>query len=428
MATAVLFLVAFFLLAIGVPVGISLGFGMVAVALGFHTTNLTFLAQSMYSGFESLPLTAIPAFMLAGAVMETGGLSKRLVNVANKLVGNTTGGLGTVTVIACMFFGAISGSGPATVAAIGTIMIPYMVKAGYDRTYATGLSAVAGGLGIIVPPSIPLVIYGVATNTSIGDLFLAGIGPAFVVGGLLIVTNFFLSRKAGYLGDGSSFSTKELFKALWDAKWALLMPLIILGGIYGGIFTPTEAAVVSIFYGILVGIYGYKELTWPRVWKMLVDNTSFVGGIMLTFAPAAALGAVLALLKVPRDLTNLLFSISSNKIVVLLVVNVFLVFVGMLVDTTSANIIFSPILLAALKPYGVDPIHFGLMMTINLAIGFVTPPVAGNLFVASGMTGIPMGAIAKKAMPFIIAMFLALMIVTYLPITSLGLLQLLGRY
>jgi C4-dicarboxylate transporter DctM subunit len=427
MAPLVLAVVAAGLLFIGVPVGISLGLGMMAVALGFHTTNLTFLAQSMYSGFESLPLTAIPCFMLAGAVMETGGLSKRLVNVADKMLGNTTGGLGTVTVVACLFFGAISGSGPATVAAIGGIMIPYMVKAGYDKTYATGLAAVAGGLGVIMPPSIPMVVYGVATNTSIGDLFLAGIVPAFIVAAFLIVPNVFLSKKAGYKGNGIKFSWKELFKATWDAKWALLMPLIILGGIYGGIFTPTEAAVIATFYGIIVGIFVYKELSWKALWKMLVNNTSFVGGIMLTFAPAAAMGAVLSLLQVPQGITAFLFGISSNKIVVLLIVNVFLIFVGMVMDTTSANIIFSPILLMALKPYGINPVHFGLIMTINLAIGFVTPPVAGNLFVASGMTGIPLDKIVRKAFPFIVAMFLALMIITYVPDTSIGLLKLLGR-
>lgn len=427
MATAVLFISAALLLAIGVPVGISLGLAMMAIALGFDTTNIGFLAQAMYSGFESLPLTAIPCFMLAGAVMETGGLSKRLVNVAEKMVGHTTGGLGTATVIACLFFGAISGSGPATVAAMGGIMIPYMVKAGYDRTYATGLSAVAGGLGIIMPPSIPLVIYGVATTTSIGDLFLAGIGPAFIVGGILCAVNIYLSNKAGYFGNGEKFSFRALGRSLWDAKWALLMPGIILGGIYGGIFTPTEAAVVAIVYGIIVGIYGYKELTWMGVVDAVVKNTSFVGGILLTFAPAAALGAVLALLGVPTGLTGFLMGLSSNKIVVLLIVNIFLVFVGMVVDTTAANIIFSPILLAALRPYGVDPVHFGLLMTINLAIGFVTPPVAGNLFVASGMTGIPMDKIVKKALPFIIAMFVALLIITYVPATSVGLLRLLGR-
>ncbi|HEY9053724.1 MAG TPA: TRAP transporter large permease [Rectinemataceae bacterium] len=427
MAPYVLLFVSAGLLAIGVPVGISLGLGMIAVALGFGTTNLTFLAQSMYSGFESLPLTAIPCFMLAGAVMETGGLSKRLVNVADKIFGNTTGGLGTVTVVACLFFGAISGSGPATVAAIGGIMIPYMVKAKYDRTYATGLSAVAGGLGVIMPPSIPLVVYGVATNTSIGDLFLAGIVPAFIVALFLIIPNIVLSKKAGYHGNGIPFSWKELFKATWDAKWALLMPLIILGGIYGGIFTPTEAAVIATFYGVVIGLFVYKELTLKGVWTMLVKNTSFVGGIMLTFAPAAAMGGVLSLLQVPQAVTAGLFSISQSKIVVLLIVNLFLILVGMVMDTTSANIIFSPILLAALKPFGVDPVHLGLLITINLAIGFVTPPVAGNLFVASGMTGIPLDKIVKKALPFIVTMFMALILITYVPASSIGLLRLLGR-
>lgn len=269
MSIAVLALVAVVLLAIGVPVGIALGFGMIATVIGgFNVTSLSFIAQQMYSGFESLPLVAIPCFMLAGSLMETGGLSKRLVNVANKLIGHTTGGLGTATVVACMFFGAISGSGPATTAAMGGILIPYMVKAKYDRTYATGLSAVAGGLGIIVPPSIPLVVYGVATNTSIGDLFLAGLGPALVVGALLIIVNLIISHKQGYHGQGS-FNWRELGKALWDAKWALFLPVIILGGIYGGIFTPTEAAVVAVVYALIIGLFVYKELDLSTVWVKL---------------------------------------------------------------------------------------------------------------------------------------------------------------
>ncbi len=423
MATAVLVIVAVVLLAIGAPVGIALGFGMVATVIGgFNVTSLSFIAQQMYSGFESLPLVAIPCFMLAGSLMETGGLSKRLVNCAQSLIGHTTGGLGTATVIACMFFGAISGSGPATTAAMGGILIPYMVKAGYDRTYATGLAAVAGGLGIIVPPSIPLVVYGVATNTSIGDLFMAGWGPAFVVGALLIIVNYVLSKKNGYTGSGS-FSWKNVGKSAWDAKWALFLPVIILGGIYGGIFTPTEAAVVACFYSMIVGLFIYRELKFKDIWATFKKNTTFVGGIMLTFAPAGALGGVLALLGVPTALSNFLFSITNNKNVVLLIVLVFLVFVGMVMDTTSANIIFSPILLQALKPFGVDPIHFGLIMTLMLALGFVTPPVAGNLFVASGMTGISMGKIAKKAAPFIVAMFVAAIIVTYIPGISLGILS-----
>ena len=428
METAVLVFVAAVLLVIGVPVGISIGMGILAVTVVFNITQVQFLAQTMYSGFDSLPLTAIPCFMLAGAIMETGGLSKRLINVANKMVGNTTGALGTVTVLACMLFGAMSGSGPATVAAIGAIMIPHMIRAKYEDTYASALTAVAGGVGgIIIPPSIPLVIYGVATNTSIGDLFLAGIGPALVIGMFLIATNILQSRKKGYTGSGEAFNAKELLKAFWDAKFALIMPVIILGGIYGGIFTPTEAAVVSIVYGLVIGIFVYKELTWKRVIQLLSFNNSFVGGIMLTFAPAAAMGAILALLGIPNALTNFLFSISDNKIIILLIVNVFLVIMGLAIDTTSANIIFSPILLAALRPYGIDPVHLGLIITINLAIGFCTPPVCANIFVVSGMTRIPVDRIIPKAVPFLIAMFIVMLIVTFVPAIPLGLLWLLGR-
>ena len=423
MAIAILVIVTVILLTIGVPVGISIGLGMISMVLaGFDVTSFPFIAQQLYSGFESLPLIAIPAFMLAGSLMETGGLSRRLVNAAEKLIGHTTGGLGTATVIACMFFGAVSGSGPATVAAMGGIMIPYMAKAHYDRTYATGLSAVAGGLGIIMPPSIPLVVYGCATNTSIGDLFLAGIIPAFIVTILLSGTNIILSKKKGYISN-STFSSKELFKAVWDAKWALILPVIILGGIYGGVFTPTEAAVVAIFYSMFIGLFVYKELKLKDIWKIFYKNTSFVGGCLFCFAPAAALGGVLSMMRVPTALSSFLFSITQNKIVILLIINVFLVFVGMVMDTTAANIIFSPILLTALTPFGIDPIQLGLIMTLNLAIGFVTPPVAANLFVASSMTKIPLDKLVKKAVPFLVAMFVALLLITYIPELSLGILN-----
>ena len=423
MATGIMFLVMFGLMFLGVPIAVAIFLALV-VLIGMNpVTTANFLAQTLYSGVANFTMLALPFFMVAGTIMETGGLSKRLVNAAKSMIGGITGSLGMVTIIACMFFGAVSGSAPATVAAIGAIMIPMMVQDGYNKYYATGLTCCAGGLGVIVPPSYPMVLYGVTVNQSVGDLFMAGLGPALVVGALLIIVNLIISHKQGYHGQGS-FSWRELGKALWDAKWALFLPVIILGGIYGGVFTPTEAAVVAIFYSLFVGLFIYKELKFADIWKIFYKNTTFVGGIMLTFAPAAALGGVLALMGVPGALSNFLFSLTDNKIVVLLIVNVFLVFVGMVMDTTSANIIFSPILLQALKPFGVDPIHFGLIMTINLAIGFVTPPVAGNLFVASGMTGIPMEKIAKKAMPLIIAMFVALLVVTYIPQVSLGILTL----
>jgi C4-dicarboxylate transporter DctM subunit len=419
----IIVLVALVLMLIGVPVGISFCMGMIVGALLLGVSNIQYVAQGMYNGFNNLPVIAIPCFILAGLVMETGGLSKRLVNIANQLVGNTTGGLGAVTILACLFFGAVSGSAPATVAAIGGIMIPSMVKHHYKKDYSTGLVACAGGLGVIVPPSIPFVIYGFSTDTSIGDLFLAGVIPALVIAACLLIVSYFMSRKAGYTGTGQPFNLKEFLKALWDGIWALFMPIIILGGIYGGVFTPTEAAVVAVVYGLFVSMIIYKELSFRGLFQLVDKFVSFNGGIVLTFAPAIALGAIFALLGIPKAITSGLIAISSNKVVALLLINGFLLVVGMLLDAITSIIILAPMLLAALQPYGIDPIHFGIIMTLNLAVGFVTPPVAANLYVASGMTGIPIERIAKVAFPFIVALLISLLFITYIPELSLFLVR-----
>ena len=423
MAVAVLAIVAVVLLAIGVPVGISMGFGMLALVIGgFNVTSFSFIAQQMYSGFESLPLVAIPCFMLAGSLMETGGLSKRLVNCANAIVGHTTGGPGTALVIACMFFGAISGSGPATTAAMGGILIPYMVKAGYDRTYATGLAAVAGGLGIIVPPSIPLVVYGVATNTSIGNLFLAGLGPALVVGGLLIIVNYIISKRNGYLGQGK-FSIKVLVRALWDAKWALFMPVIILGGIYGGICSPTEAATISIFYSLIVSLFIYRTIKIRDLPKIMLEGIHSYAPILIILSAAVAFARVITLMNVATIVSEAVLSAISSKVVILLLINVLLLFVGMIMDTGPAILVFTPVLLPVAEAIGVDPIHFGIIMCVNLAIGFVTPPMGANLFVASNLSKVSVFDIARKAVPFILAFLIALLLITFVPQISMFLLQ-----
>lgn len=411
--------VAFVLMFIGVPVGIAFCGSMITGAIFIGVTNTQYVAQGMYNGFNSLPVIAIPCFMLAGLVMESGGLSKRLVNIANLLVGNTTGGLGAVAILACLFFGAVSGSAPATVAAIGGIMIPSMVNANYKKDYSTGLVACAGGLGVVIPPSIPFVIYGFATDTSIGDLFLAGIIPGFLIAAVLLLVSYFMSKKAGYTGTGKRFNMREFLKALWEGIWALIMPVIILGGIYGGIFTPTEAAIVALMYGLFVSMVIYRELSFKKLIKILDNFVSFSGGIVLAFGPAIALGAIFALLGIPNAITSGLLAISSNKIVILLLVNCFLLVVGMLLDSITSIILLAPMLLAALKPFGIDPVHFGIIMTINLAVGFVTPPVAANLFVASGMTGVPIEKIAKVALPFIVALMVSLLLVTYIPEISM---------
>ncbi len=424
MELILLFIVAIIMLLLGVPIGISLFLAMLAVVLTYDTSTLAFLAQSMYTGLESLPLVAVPCFMLAGAIMETGGLSKRLINVATKLTAHTTGGLGTVTIIACLFFGAISGSAPATAAAIGGIMIPFMMREGYDRSYAAGLTSVSGALGIVVPPSIPLVIYGISTTTSIGDLFLAGFGPAIVIAALLILTQNFMSTRKGYAKKMPKPATREIFLAVWDAKWALLMPVIILGGIYGGIFTPTEAAVVSIVYGIIIGLFVYRELKWKELFGMFERNASFVGGFMLTYAPAAALGGFLVMLGLPEIIRHALLSTTTNMYVILILLNIFLLMLGMILDAVSSLVVFAPIIYAVMVPLGIDPIHLGLIIVVNLAVGFVTPPVCMNLFVISTQTGIPIDKIVAKATPFILAMMAAVLLITFVPEISLGLLRL----
>lgn len=420
MALATLGIVTLIMLFVGVPIGISISCGLITSTLIFNYTSLQFIAQQLYSGLDSIPLIAVPCFMLAGAIMEAGGLSKRLVGVAECFFGKATGGFCYVTIVACFFFGAISGSAPATVAAIGGIMIPYMVKQGYDEDFAAGLSSVAGGLGIIVPPSIPFVLYGVVTNTNIGDLFIAGFGPALLIAIFLSVVAYRISKKKGYRGS-RKFTGKEKLTSIRNAIWALVMPIIILGGIYGGVFTPTEAATVAIFYGLFVGFFVYKELSIKKLISIIDHNASQVGGFMLSYAPAAALGAVLTILGLPAMLQTLLQDVTTNLVIILIFVNIFLLFIGMILDTISAIAVFAPILFQILVPLGVDPVHLGVIIVCNLAIGFVTPPVAMNLFVASGMTGLPIDRIVRKAFPFIIALVIAMVLITYVPAISLTL-------
>lgn len=418
METGIMFLVMFGLMFIGVPIAVAI-FIALFVLIGLDpVTTENFLAQSLYSGIASFTNLALPFFMISGTIMETGGLSKRLVGVANSLVGGVTGSLGMVTIVACMFFGAVSGSAPATVAAIGSIMIPMMVQDGYNRYYATGLTCCAGGLGVIVPPSYPMVLYGVTCNQSVGDLFMAGLGPALVVGGVLMIINYVYCKKHGLRGE-SHFNLREFVKSLWDAKWAMIMPVIILGGIYGGFFTATEAAVVAAVYGIIVGLFIHRELKLSALWTIFRDNAAFIAGTMFVMAPAKATGSVFAYLDITGIISEFLFSISSNYYVVLFMIFIILFIVGMFVQTTPAIVILAPTLLAVVSQVGVDPIHFGIIMTLALAIAFVTPPVALNLFVGSSMTGISIDKITKAATPFLVGLIIAFFIVAYCPPISL---------
>ena len=419
MDAAILVVLFIVFVATSLPIGIAIAACVLTYLLIYPIGTISFVFQNMYSSVNSFPLLAIPFFILTGAIMDTGGLSKRLVSVANSLVGNMTSGLAIVTILTCMFFGAISGSAPATVAAIGAIMIPYMVRYHYTKEFATGLVTTAGGLGIIIPPSIPLVVYGIVTSTSIGDLFLAGIGPGILVGIFLILTAILIGRKRGYSGTGEPVRLSVVLKSVWDAKWALALPFIILGGIYGGIFTPTEASIVGVFYGLFVGMFIYKELTFKALLDLIVDNGAIMGTIFLLFGFAVSLAFLFSLVQLPDKIYEGIRAISENKYIILMIINIFLLILGMILDPMSANLIFSPILLPIAASLGVDPVHFGIIVTVNLALGFVTPPMAGNIYLAATLTGVPVPDIIRESLPFVIAMIVALLAITFVPAVSL---------
>lgn len=414
MAVVVMLVLMFALLFLGVPVGVCLILPIVPLVYMTKVTSMTFISNIMYSGVASYTLIALPFFIIAGNIMDYGGLSRRLIRIANSLSGRTTGSLGMVAILACMFFGAVSGSSVATVAAIGSIMLPEMVRNGYNKYYAAALITVAGCLGVIVPPSFPMVVYGVTMNVSIGDIFIGGIGPAILVGLIMMSINYFYAKKNKLRGT-KAFSWKEVGAAIKDGWPALLMPIIILGGIYGGVFTATEAAVVATVYSILVGCFYYRELSFRQVFTEFRKTGTFTGGTMLTLAPAAALGKIFSLVGINRAVSAFFGNLSDNYFVILFCVFVILFIAGMFVQTTPMIVIFGPLLMNVLAPYGVTGLQFGIMMILALGIAYCTPPMASNLFVTMSMTGIPMDKFIKPMISFMAALALSLFLVAFFP-------------
>jgi C4-dicarboxylate transporter DctM subunit len=416
----------------GLPIAFVLaGASMTAIWFG-STLPLQLIPQRMFTAADSFPLMAIPLFMIAGSLMDSGGISKRLINLANKLVGSLTGGLAMVGILTCMFFAAISGSGPATVAAIGGIMIPHMVKAGYDRGFASAAMAIAGSIGIIIPPSIPMVTYAITANVSVGALFTSGFGPGLVVGLALMLTAWWISKKRGYSGAKEPFSFIELLKALKDSIWALLMPVIILGGIYGGIFTPTEAAAVAVIYGLGIGLFVYRELDVRKLRGILIDSGSTTAMIMLIICSAQVFGWIMTSERIPDAIARSILALTQSKIMVLLLINVFLLLVGCIMETNAALLILAPIFLPVVRQLGVDPVHFGVIMIVNLAIGMSTPPLGVNLFVACGINAkqgahLSLESISKAAVAFLVANVIALVLITYIEPIALFLPRLIGQ-
>lgn len=411
---------------INVPIAVSLGFSALISILAVGKLPPTLVPQLVYAASDSYSLIAIPFFMLAGSLMETGGLSKRLIDFADEIVGSVPGGLGVIAIITSMFFAAISGSGPATVAALGGILIPAMKEANYDKRYAAALMATAGAIGIIIPPSIPMIVYAVQAEVSVGNMFMGGFVPGIIFGLILIILNYIISKKHGYKGVEKERNLKTILKAFKSAFFALLMPVIILGGIYGGMFTPTEAAGVSVVYGFIVGAFFYRELKFKDVPKMLVKAAIGSATVLFIIMGASAFSYIIVSQGVPAALVKWVSNATSNKIVVLLLINILLLIAGCFLDASSAIIVLVPLLLPLAKAVGVNPLHFGIIMVVNLAIGLITPPVGLDLFVACNIAKINISDIVKALMPLLVATLIALMLITYIPEISLFIPKLFG--
>jgi C4-dicarboxylate transporter DctM subunit len=413
------------MLLLGAPITLALGVASMS-ALYFLGNDLVYLVQVAYTSVDSFPIMALPAFILAGALMEYAGISKRLVNVAEAVAGPATGGLASATVLACLFFGAISGSGPATTAAVGMLMIPAMIRRDYDKGYASAITASSGGLGVVIPPSIPMVIYGVSGNQSIAKLFIAGFVPGLLIAGALMAANYHLCKKRGYTGSGEKWSIVTVLKAIKDGFWSLMAPVVILGGIYTGFFTPTEAAVVAIFYTLFVGIFINKELRWSGFATSLEACTWLTGRVLLIMFTARAFGRLLVQYRIPEIIANGLLALTSNVYIILALIIMFLIFVGMFMETLATIMILTPVLLPVMTTLGVDPIHFGIILVCCCEIGFETPPLGENLFIASGIANTTIEDISLKALPFSVVEISAVFLIAYVPAISLWLPELLG--
>lgn len=403
------------------PVGIAIGVSSLCAILADGRISSLYIVQQLVTSADSFPLMAIPLFILAGELMGAGGVSKRLLNVCNVFLGRFTGGLATVTIVLCMFFAAVSGSGPATVAAIGSMVIPTMLDKGYSKSFTLALIATAGSIGVIIPPSIPMVIYGVSTSTSISSLFMAGFLPGILIGFSLIVVSYLYCKKQGWKGDERKYTAKEKLAAIWDAKWALLNPIIILGGIYAGIFTPTEAAAVAAVYAFICGAFIYREFNIKEMFVTIGNACNTTGTTMVIIGCATAFTKILTIEKIPGAITNGIINFTDNKILILLLINVLLLIVGCFMDTTPAMMVLAPILLPIAMQFGVDPIHFGIVMVVNLAIGFITPPLGINLFVASRVGRSDLETVCSGIIKFILVMVVDLLLITFIPAISMTL-------
>ncbi|WP_227937774.1 TRAP transporter large permease [Alkalihalobacillus deserti] len=420
--TLILTLAVLFLL--NVPIAVALGLGTFLVVSLSGSFEVATLPNRMFNALDSFPLLAAPFFILAGKIMEHGGISEKLVKFANSLVGHMKGGLAHVSIVACMFFAALSGSSVATTAAVGGLLIPAMVKAGYDRNFATAVQAAGGTTGIIIPPSVPMVLFAVTGGVSVGDLFLGGIIPGLLVGVSLMLVAYVYSSIKGYKTTAKS-NGSEVGQSLIDSLLALLMPVIILGGIYGGIFTPTEASVIAVVYGLVVGKFIYKKITFSVLKEILLSTVITVSVLSLIIASASFFGLWLTLERIPHTLGEYINGTSLSPFMIMTLVIIILLIIGTFMEPMSAIIILTPILLPVTTTLGIDPVHFGIVMIVTLSIGLITPPVGLNLFVAAKVGEIRYESLIKPTLPFIFILIVDVIIILLVPQLSVGIANLL---
>lgn len=413
--------VAVLLLILGVPIAVTVGFSSI-VFIFANGIQPSIIIQRLFTGIDSTALMAIPMFILAGELMNRGGLARRLVDMANKMIGNVTGGLALITILACMFFAAISGSGVATAAAIGAILIPSMVNAGYDRPFASAVVATASPIGVIIPPSISFVVYGVLAGVSITDLYKAGIPAGIIVGLCLMVVAYFISKKRGYKKikvikevSETMEPKKWMLKTFLDPLWALMTPVIIVGGVFSGIFTATESAVVAVLYSMFIGLFVYKELNWKDLPKIILDAGLGSAKIMFIIANAMLFAWVMAYARIPQLILQKFLEMNMSPFMILLFINIVLLIAGTFMETSAILLIAVPIFLPLIKTIGIDPVHFGIIVTVNTAVGLVTPPFGVCLFTTSAISGVSVWKLSRAVAPFIVAMIVATLIITYFP-------------
>lgn len=406
------------LLLAGVPIAVILGITTTVTLFLFSNTPLHILTQQLFNALDKFVLLAIPFFIVAGAIMTRGAIARRLIDFVNALVGWFPGGLAIAGVVACIFFAAISGSSPATVVAIGSIMIPALIKAGYGERFSLGLITVSGSLGIVIPPSIPMILYCLVMNTSVAEMFMAGILPGLLIGAALIGYTYLVAKKHNWRIEKKA-SIKEIFRAAKRGFWALMLPIIVLGGIYSGIFTPTEAAAVSVIYALLVEMLIYREFGIKDLTDVCQEAAILSACLLFILSCAMTFIWLLTAEQIPNQLADIIMQYIHSPWMFLLTVNILFLVLGCFMDDVSAMLVLAPLFLETLNRYGIDLVHFGVVMVLNIQMGMLTPPFGLNLFVSSGITGKPLTRIAQGVMPFLVIMLLCLLAVTYVPAISL---------